>query len=67
MTNLNQLHAYIENMRDQIDYKVDMAYDYLYKLHSKIEECEGVDDETRKDCEQIIYDIYFTLSKLKEL
>lgn len=67
MTNLNQLHAYIENMRDQIDYKVDMAYDYLYKLHSKIEECEGVDDETWKDCEQIIYDIYFTLSKLKEL
>lgn len=67
MTNLNQLHAYIENMRDQISYKVDTAYDYLYKLHSKIEECEGVDDETWKDCERLIYDIYFTLSKLKEL
>lgn len=67
MTNLNQLHAYIENMRDQIDYKVDMAYEHLYKLRSKIEECEGVDDETWKVCEQLIYDIYFTLSKLKEL
>ena len=67
MTNLNQLHAYIENMRDQIEHKVDVIYEHLYKLQSKIEECEDIDDETWKDCEQLIYNIYFTLLKLKEL
>jgi hypothetical protein len=67
MTNLNQLHAYIENMRDQIDNKVDVIYEYLYHLQYKIEECEEIDDETWRDCEQLVNNIYFTLAKLKEL